>query len=137
MRSHILPVPIMKLYYICLGVKIGANSFSSGVIFDSLFVKIGHNTLIGHQAALIPHAIEGEFLAHYPITLGDHVTIGTGAKILGGVIIDDYAIVSANAVVIKGTHIQKGEIWGGVPAKLISKRQDLGPDLSSIARNAI
>ncbi len=50
-------------------------------------------------------------------TVGDHVFIGTGAKIMPGVTINNNAIIGANAVVTKD--IPQGEIWGGVPAKKI------------------
>jgi acetyltransferase-like isoleucine patch superfamily enzyme len=38
---------------------------------------------------------------------------------MSGVTIGDGAIVSAGAVVTKGSRIGKGEVWGGVPAKLL------------------
>jgi acetyltransferase-like isoleucine patch superfamily enzyme len=52
-----------------------------------------------------------------PTTVGDHVFIGIGAKILPGVTIGDYAVIGANAVVTKD--VPPHEIWAGVPAKPI------------------
>ena len=45
------------------------------------------------------------------------------AVIMSDVVIEDNALVSSGAVVIKGTRIKKGEIWGGIPAKFIQLKQ--------------
>lgn len=122
-RSQILPIPLIKLIYLGLGAKMGKNSFSSGIITDPMFVEIGDNCLLGHASGIHPHAIENENLSHNKIKIGNNVTIGTMAVVFSGVTIEDDAIVAAGAIVQKGTHIKRGEIWGGVPAKLISKRE--------------
>lgn len=121
LRSGFVPVPIMRLVYLGLGAKLGANTYSSGIILDAQFVEIGRNSIVGQYALLVPHVIEGKKLAHYPIQLGNNVTIGAGATVLSGVTIGDGAIVSTGAVVTKGTQIGPGEIWGGIPAKLIGR----------------
>lgn len=119
MRSGFFPVPFMRLFYLALGAKLGENTYSAGIIYDPFFVQVGNNTLIGQSALLIPHVIEGGKLAHYPIVLGNNVTIGAHSVIMSNVIIEDEAIVSVGAVVTKNTHIGNGEVWGGVPAKRI------------------
>ena len=122
MRSGFVPVPLMRPFYQALGAKMGANTYSSGIIFDPIFVELGANTLVGQYALIIPHVIEGERLAHYPIRIGSNVTIGAGATILAGATIGDDAIVATGAVVMKGTQIQPGETWGGVPARCVGRR---------------
>ena len=52
-----------------------------------------------------------------PIMIGDHVWIGFGATILGGVTIGDGAIVAAGAVVTKD--VPPKALVGGVPAKVL------------------
>jgi acetyltransferase-like isoleucine patch superfamily enzyme len=52
-----------------------------------------------------------------PITIGDHVWIGTRAIILKGVVIGDGAVVAAGAVVTKD--VPAYSIVAGVPAKVI------------------
>lgn len=46
-------------------------------------------------------------------SIGNHVFIGIGAKIMPGVSIGDYAVIGANSVVTKD--IPPYQIWGGVP----------------------
>jgi acetyltransferase-like isoleucine patch superfamily enzyme len=109
----------MRLVYQALGTRMGANTYSAGVILDPPLTELGANCIIGHDAVLFSHAIEGRHFALSRIKAGDNVTIGATAVIMSGVSIGDGAIVSAGSVVLKDTRIGPGEIWGGVPAKRI------------------
>jgi hypothetical protein len=119
MRSGAMPVPLMRVIYLALGARLGANTYSSGIILDPLFVEAGSNTLIGQFALIVPHMIENEKLGHYPVKIGSNVTIGAHAVVLAGVTIGDGAMVATGAIVPKGTTIAPGEVWGGVPAKCL------------------
>ncbi len=119
MRSGFMPVPLMRLVYQALGAHLGANTYSSGIILDPPFIEIGDNTLIGQYALIVPHVIENDRLAHYPVRIGSNVTIGAHSVVLAGVTIGDGALVATGAVVKKGTEIGAGEVWGGVPARLV------------------
>lgn len=54
-----------------------------------------------------------------PITVEDHVWIGAGAIILGGVTVGEGAVIAAGAVVNKD--VAPHTMVGGVPAKLIKE----------------
>lgn len=54
----------------------------------------------------------------YP-TIGDDVTVGVGARILGPVRIGDGAVIGANAVVL--IDVPPGGVAVGVPARLVSR----------------
>jgi len=54
-------------------------------------------------------------------TIGGHVDIGAGAKILGPIHIGDHARIGANAVVL--TDVPAGATMVGVPARLVKPRQ--------------
>lgn len=116
-RGGIIPIPIMRMVYLALGARLGQNTYSSGIIYDPLFVKVGANSVIGETALLIPHVIEGSTLGHHCILIGNNVTIGAHAVILSGVTIGDNAIVAANSLVSKNMQINSGEVWGGTPAR--------------------
>jgi acetyltransferase-like isoleucine patch superfamily enzyme len=116
-RTHFLPVPLMRLVYLALGAKLGRNTYSAGTLLDPPLIEFGDNCIIGHDAVLFSHAIEGRYFALSRIVVGDNVTIGATAVVMSGVRIGDGAIVSAGSVVVKDTRIGAREIWGGVPAK--------------------
>ena len=118
-RTHILPIPILRLVYIALGAKMGKDSYTAGIFLDPPLTIIGANCIIGHDAVLYAHAIEGTRFSLSAIRMGDRVTVGAHAVVMSGVTIGDDAIISAGAVVTKDTKIGAGEIWGGVPARLL------------------
>lgn len=76
--------------------------------------KIGPNCLIFQQVTLGSN--ESSTRSGVP-TLGGHVDVGAGAKILGPITIGDNAVIGANAVVL--TDVPANAIAVGVPARVI------------------
>lgn len=68
---------------------------------------IGNSVTVGHGATL--HAC----------TIGDGCLVGMGATLLDGVVMESGSIVAAGSVVPPGSVVKAGEIWAGVPAKLL------------------
>ena len=62
----------------------------------------------------------------YDIHIGDGCWIASGAIIIGGVTIGENSIVAAGAVVTKD--VPPGSIVAGVPARIIGRTDQLGPD---------
>ena len=118
-KSFLLPVPLLRAFYLALGARMADNSYTGGVIYDAHLVTIGANCLMGEGSLLTPHQMERHRLGYFPIVIGNNVTVGAHAVILPGVTIEDDAMIASGSVVPKGTLIQKGEVWGGVPAKLL------------------
>lgn len=129
-RNHLIPTPLMRLVYLALGARLGDNTYSAGCILDPPLTEVGANTIIGHDAVLFSHAIEGRHLSHAMIRIGDNATVGAKAIIMAGVSIGDGAIVAAGAVVKKGTRIGPGEVWGGNPARRL--RPGTAVDVASV-----
>jgi acetyltransferase-like isoleucine patch superfamily enzyme len=126
-RTHFIPVPILRLVYLALGARLGSNTYSAGVLLDPPLTRIGANTIIGHNAVVFAHVIEGAKLELKAVEIGSGVTIGATAVVMAGVHIGDDAIVSAGAVVAKDTRIGPGEVWGGIPARLLKPTPDRSP----------
>ncbi len=114
-----IPTPIRRSLFIFLGAQLGENTYTSGVIFDPTLVTVGSNSILGFNSLIIPHEIEANHLAHYPIQIGNNVTVGANAIIHSGCIIYDGAIIASGAVLAKGSVVGADEVWGGVPAKKI------------------
>lgn len=116
-RTHFIPTPLMRLVYLALGARLGDNTYSGGLIMDPPLTSMGDNCIVGHDAVLFAHVIEGPRLALYDIEIGHGVTIGATAVVMPDVRIGDCAVVCVGAVVTKGTQIGAGEVWGGIPAR--------------------
>lgn len=89
-------------------------------------IVVDHDTNISSHVKLITgsHDVDDlNFSADFrPIEIGHHCWIGTGAIILQGVKIGDGAVIAAGAVVTK--NVPPYEVWGGVPAHFIKRRQN-------------
>src|SRR5215831_8253849 len=107
------------------GARIGHRFFidhGSGVV-------IGETTEIGDDCLLYQGVTLGgtgaERGKRHP-TLGNHVVVGTGSKILGGIKIGDNVKIGANSVVLKSVPPNSTVI--GVPARMIKTEGERMPD---------
>ena len=92
--------------------------FDRELALDPPLTELGDNCIVGHDAVLFCHAIEGRDFSLAGIRIGHNVPIGATAVIMSGVKIGDGAIVSAGAVVLKDAAIGPGAVWGGVQARV-------------------
>ena len=93
-------------------IRIGCKvNIQDGVVIHATYQKtktiIGDNVSIGHNAIV------------HGCTVRDKVLIGMGAIIMDNVEIGSNSIIAAGAVVLEGTRIEAGAIYGGIPAKKI------------------
>lgn len=84
-------------------------------------IVVGDYSKIGKHCTLYHEVTLGQSRGQFPV-LGDHVIVYAGAKIMGNVKIGDYAVIGANAVVVKD--VAPYQIVGGVPAKVIGENRD-------------
>jgi serine O-acetyltransferase len=97
------------------GARLGRRMF----IDHGMGVVIGETTVVGDDVMLY-HGVTlgGRSLnrgKRHP-TLGDRVTVGAGAKVLGPVWVGDDVQIGANAVVVKD--VPTGAVAVGIPARI-------------------
>lgn len=147
-HSLLLPMFLKRFLYFFASLKVGAKTSIQNVKFFSFGkLKIGENSIVN----------SGVYLDNRRgITIGDHVVIAHNTKIytLGHdindaffvtkgkpVVIEDYVVVFANALVMPGVTLKKGavvlpgavvskdveemSVVAGNPAKEVKKRQNL------------
>jgi len=98
---------LSRVNHTLFGVTIGNQVRTTGglyiahghVVLDGV-VRLGHNVQIAPFATLGLTNSEGRPFDLTGPTVGDHVNIGTGAKLLGPIHVGEHAKIGANAVVI-------------------------------------
>ena len=97
------------------GAKIGRGFF----IDHGMGVVIGETTVIADNVTLYQGVTLGgtgkQSTKRHP-TLGNNVVVGTGAKILGDIVVGDNSYIGANAVVIKD--VPPNSTVVGVPGRI-------------------
>ncbi len=82
------------------------------------------NCVIGRECKIQTHVVIGGRNGGSQVPqIGDHVLLGTGAKILGGITVGDHAAVGAGAVVVHD--VSPYTVAVGVPAREV---RSLRPD---------
>lgn len=86
---------------------------SHGVVIGA--IKIGNDVTIFQGVTLGAKFFSFDFSSKSRPSVGHFVTIGAGAKVLGGISLGDNALIAANAVVLK--NVLKNQLVAGIPAK--------------------
>ncbi|WP_335311073.1 serine O-acetyltransferase [Sphingomonas phyllosphaerae] len=118
--------PIAKLLtwinFFLFGVEIASNCeigshfympHVSGTVIGA--ISIGHHVVIYHQVTIGAKEIMFEYEGRP--TVGNHVFIASGAKVIGDITIGDGCVIAANSVVNRSTPVNS--LLAGVPAKVL------------------
>ena len=102
-----------------LGIKMGNKvNIQDGAVVHCTYKKsptnIGNNVSVGHNAIV------------HGCTIKDNVLIGMGAIVMDDVVVESNTIIAAGAVVLRGTKVEGGCVYAGIPAK---KVKEVGKDL--------
>jgi len=130
-RVPFLPRFISQAARILTGIEIHPSAIiGSGFFIDhGMGVVIGETAEIGNYVTLFQGVTLGgtgkERGKRHP-TLGSHVVVGAGAKILGGITVGDNVKIGANSVVLKNVSANSTVI--GVPARVIKTQGERLPD---------
>ncbi len=102
------------------GAKIGKRFF----IDHGMGVVIGETTIIGDDVLIYQGVTLGgtgkDHGKRHP-TLGNFVTVGAGAKVLGNITIGDYSLIGAGSVVID--NVPEHCTVVGIPGRIVKQKQ--------------
>ena len=123
---------LMTIYYfgklkrlsLKTGIQIPPNTIGAGLtIFHYGTIIVNPYAKIGSGAVLNPGVTIGNKHGRYdtPI-IGDNVTFGTGAKVIGPIRVGNNVVIAPNAVVVKD--VPNNAIVAGIPAKVLKYKTD-------------
>ncbi len=141
--KHDLKLPARWLSQLARGLT-GIEIHPGATIGSGLFIDHGMGVVIGETAEVgnevtLYHGVTlgGTSLnkgKRHP-TLGDRVTVGAGAKVLGNIYIGPDSRIGANAVVVKS--VPENSVVVGIPGQIIKRSQPHkasdAPDLNHTA----
>lgn len=110
--------PFCQIYGKLAGAKIGKNVLLVGRINDPCLTEIGDNCVIGGHSLISAHAGEKKLILK-KVKIGNNCIVGGEAYIMPGVTMEDNSILGAKNLATKNQILEKGKIYGGVPAKEI------------------
>jgi serine O-acetyltransferase len=106
----------MMLAQVCIGDPV---VMAPGVYIAHGQVVVDGLVTVGTQVVLFPWTTIGLVAGNFEgPTIGDGVTVGTGARVLGPVHLGDRAVIGANAVVLNDVPAHATAV--GVPARIVA-----------------
>lgn len=131
-RVPVIPRLIATLARWITGIEIHpAARIGNGFFIDhGMGVVIGETSEIGDDVTLFQGVTLGgtgkERGKRHP-TLGNHVVVGAGAKVLGAITIGDHVKIGANSVVLRSVPPHATVV--GIPGKIIKAVSDEAPEV--------
>ena len=114
--------PLWTLYLRWNGARIGRGvHINSLSISDHNMLEFGDGVVIGENVHLSGHTVEGGMVKTGPVRLGRFVTVGLGSMVGINVEAGEKCQIGAMSVVLKGSKLEGGSIYVGVPARRIER----------------
>lgn len=115
-------------FYRGMGARIGAGTvIATTRLWDCNLIEIGENCMIGGNASIAAHMINGERGRLRRVRIGSRVTIGANSSVMPGAIIEDDVVVGANSLVLQGMKLKSGGVYLGVPVRRVNEAPGMGP----------
>lgn len=113
--------PVWVMYMRMNGARIGRGAWvNSLALMDHNLLELGDGAVVGSDAHIAGHIVEGGVLKTAPVHIGRHVTIGIGTVVEIGADIGDETQVGALSVVPKYSRLEAGAVYAGTPVRRLT-----------------
>jgi non-ribosomal peptide synthetase-like protein len=113
-----------------LGARVGRRLFDDGCHISEKMVTIGDDVTLNTGAVIQCHSQEDDTFKSDHITIGAGCTLGVSALVHYGVTMGDGAELAADSFVMKGEEVPQDARWGGNPAREL--RDDPLPEAATL-----
>lgn len=117
--------PMWTLYLRMNGARLGRRVYvNSLAVSDHNLLDFGDDVVVGGDAHLSGHTVEGGVVKTGHVVLGDGVTVGLGSVIDIDVRIGPHAQIGALSLVPKHARLAGGQTYVGVPVRVLHPAAD-------------
>ena len=110
--------PIWTFYMRLNGARMGRRVFVNSLeVTDHNLLDFGDDVVVGGDAHLSGHTVEGGVLKTAPVRLGHRVTVGVGSVVGIGVVAGDGCQIGALSLVPKFADLEEGATYVGIPVR--------------------
>jgi acetyltransferase-like isoleucine patch superfamily enzyme len=110
--------PIWTAYLRTAGARLGRRVYVNSLsISDYNLLEFGDDVVIGADAHISSHTVEGGVVKTAGVRLGRNVTVGLGSVIDIDVEIGPDCQIGALSLVPKHTKLEAGGVYAGIPAR--------------------
>ena len=121
---YVTLTPFGRWFLRAMGMRLGERVFiNTEFISDPRLITLGDDVVIGGSVHLFAHYGGGGHLVIAPTVVGARATIGQEATLMGDVQVGEGATVLPHSVLLPGSRVGAGEVWGGVPARRIQREE--------------
>jgi acetyltransferase-like isoleucine patch superfamily enzyme len=115
--------PVWSFYMRLNGARMGRRVFVNSLeVTDHNLLDFGDDVVVGGDAHLSGHTVEGGVLKTAPVRLGRGVTVGVGSVVGIGVVAGDGCQIGALSLVPKFANLEEGEVYVGIPVRKMEPR---------------
>ncbi|WP_327069628.1 Pls/PosA family non-ribosomal peptide synthetase [Kitasatospora sp. NBC_01302] len=122
--------PLLPPFLRLLGARIGRGCHISTPFGLPRFVELGDHVSVGYGARVQSYTVEDGWLRLAPVRLGDGSCLGTNSVVLPGAVLGAGASVGEQSLVWADRAVPAGEHWAGAPA---SAQEAAPPVLQAMA----
>ncbi|WP_221521494.1 Pls/PosA family non-ribosomal peptide synthetase [Kitasatospora kifunensis] len=108
--------PLLPPFMRLLGAEVGRGCHISAPFGLPRFVELGDHVSVGYGARVHSYAVEDGWLRLAPVRLGDGSCLGTNSVMLPGSVLGAGASVGEQSLVPADRTVPDGEHWAGAPA---------------------
>ncbi|CEM08117.1 unnamed protein product [Vitrella brassicaformis CCMP3155] len=116
----LIGTPLLPMWFHLLGARIGSRVYmATPHLTEPDLVAIGDDACINDDVTVQGHLFEDRIMKMGTITIGRRCTVGTRAVVLYTTNMADGSYLAPMSLMMKGEEFERGERFGGIPAKPI------------------
>lgn len=117
-----VPFFLRSTWYRFFGAKIAKGAEIGGKIVDCSLIELKEGAGVGHDSLILGHWIVGDRCKIGKVVIGKKAMIGAKSLVFPGTVINDGAAIGAMSLLTSDQEIPTNELWVGIPAKKIQKK---------------